>query len=87
MFVYLRLTSSPDAGQDAAVAALEKAGQPVVHIAIAEPYDVAAEFFRWEFATGVAGAVIGIHGFDQADVEASTIATRKINTEYARDGR
>jgi transaldolase/glucose-6-phosphate isomerase len=87
LFVYLRLTPSPDAGQDAAVAALEKAGQPVVRIALAEPYDIGAEFFRWEFATGVAGAIIGINAFDQPDVEASKIATRKLTTEYERNGR
>jgi transaldolase/glucose-6-phosphate isomerase len=87
LFVYLRLTSSPDAGQDAAVAALEKAGQPVVRIAIAEPYDIGAEFFRWEFATAVAGAIIGINAFDQPDVEASKIATRKLTTEYEQNGR
>ena len=87
LFVYLRLTSSPDSTQDAAVAALEKEGQPVVRIAIAEPHDIAAEFFRWEFATGVAGAVIGINAFDQPDVEASKTATRTLTTEYERKGR
>jgi transaldolase/glucose-6-phosphate isomerase len=87
LFVYLRLTPAPDAGQDAAVAALEEAGQPVVRIAIAEPYAIGAEFFRWEFATGVAGAVIGINAFDQPDVEASKIATRKLTGEYERIGR
>ncbi len=85
--MYLRLTPSPDAGQDAAVAALEEAGQPVVRIALAEPYDIGAEFFRWEFATSVAGAVIGINPFDQPDVEASKIATRKLTTEYEQNGR
>jgi transaldolase/glucose-6-phosphate isomerase len=87
LFVYLRLTPSPDAGQDAAVAALEEAGQPVVRIAIAEPYAIGAEFFRWEFATGVAGALIGINAFDQPDVEASKIATRRLTTEYEQNGR
>jgi transaldolase/glucose-6-phosphate isomerase len=58
-----------------------------VRIAIAEPYAIGAEFFRWEFATGVAGALIGINAFDQPDVEASKIATRRLTTEYEQNGR
>ena len=46
-----------------------------------------AEFFRWEFATAVAGAIIGIDPFDQPDVEASKIATRELTDEYERTGR
>ena len=45
------------------------------------------EFFRWEIATAVAGSILGIHPFDQPDVEASKIATRKLTAEYERDRR
>src|SRR5438034_432840 len=48
--------------------------------------DLGAEFFRWEFATAVAGAVLGINTFNQPDVEASKTATRKLTTEYERTG-
>jgi len=65
---------------------LEGAGHPVVRIAVDEPYDLGEEFFRWEFATAVAGSVIGIHPFDQPDVEASKIATRKLTDEYEKTG-
>ena len=86
LFVYLRLSSAPDAAQDASVDELERAGHPVVRIAIDDPYDLGEEFFRWEFATAVAGSILGINPFDQPDVEASKIATRKLTDEYERSG-
>lgn len=86
VFCYLRLESRPDAAQDAALAALEAAGHPVVRIAVAEPYDVAMEFFRWEMATAVAGSVLGINAFNQPDVEASKVATLRLTTEYEKTG-
>ncbi|OLB72256.1 MAG: hypothetical protein AUI16_20875 [Alphaproteobacteria bacterium 13_2_20CM_2_64_7] len=86
LLVYLRLSSAPDAAQDAAVDELERAGHPVIRIAIDDPYDLGEEFFRWEFATAVAGSILGIHPFDQPDVEASKIATRKLTDEYEKTG-
>ena len=87
VFVYLRLDSAPDAAQDAALEALERAGQPVVKIAVPDLYDIAAEFFRWEMATAVAGSIIGINPFDQPDVEASKVATRKLTSEVELTGK
>jgi transaldolase/glucose-6-phosphate isomerase len=86
LFVYLRLSSAPDATQDASVDELERAGQPVVRVAIDDPYDLGEEFFRWEFATAVVGSILSVHPFDQPDVEASKIATRKLADEYERSG-
>jgi transaldolase/glucose-6-phosphate isomerase len=86
VFVYVRLESGADADQDARVAALEKAGHPVVQIALPDIYDLGAEFFRWEIATAVAGAIIGINAFNQPDVEASKIATRSLTSEYEKNG-
>jgi transaldolase / glucose-6-phosphate isomerase len=87
LFVYLRLASNPDPKQERAVEALQKSGQPVVRIAIADVYDLGQEFFRWEIATAVAGALLGINPFDQPDVEASKIATRKLTSEYEQNGK
>jgi transaldolase/glucose-6-phosphate isomerase len=86
LFVYLRLQSAPDTAQDASVEALERAGHPVVRIVLDDPYDLGEEFFRWEIATAVAGSLLGIHPFDQPDVEASKTATRKLTAAYERDG-
>jgi transaldolase/glucose-6-phosphate isomerase len=86
LFVYTRLANGADPAQDAAVAALEAAGQPVVRITVTDPYQLGEEMFRWEVATAVAGAIIGINAFNQPDVEASKIATRKLTSEYEKSG-
>src|SRR5262249_58374898 len=84
VFAYLRLDEAPDAAQDAAVAALEKAGKPVVTIHVATKYDLAEEFVHWEVATAIAGAVIHINPFNQPAVEASKIATKPLTSEYEK---
>jgi transaldolase/glucose-6-phosphate isomerase len=86
IFAYIRLESEVDSEQDAKVTALEKAGHPVVRITMPDTYDLGAEFFRWEIATAVAGAIIGINTFNQPDVEASKIATRTLTSEYEKTG-
>jgi len=86
VFAYLRLESAASADQDAKVAAIEKAGQPVVRIAVNDTYDLGQEFFRWEIATAVAGSIIGIDAFNQPDVEASKVATRNLTTECEKTG-
>ncbi|MGH9353007.1 MAG: bifunctional transaldolase/phosoglucose isomerase, partial [Terriglobia bacterium] len=86
VFVYLRLESAPDAQQDAAIDRLEKAGQPVVRISLEDKYGLGREFFRWEISTAVAGSILGINPFNQPDVEASKVATRKLTAEYEKSG-
>ena len=86
IFAYVRLESAPDAAQDAKVAALEEAGQAVIRISVEDIYDLGQEFFRWEIATAVAGSIIGINPFNQPDVEASKIVTRKLTEEYEKTG-
>ncbi len=86
VFAYLRLAGEADEAQEAAVAALETAGQVVVRITLAGAASIGQEFFRWEIATAVAGALMGINPFDQPDVEASKVATRSLTTAYERDG-
>jgi glucose-6-phosphate isomerase len=86
VFVYLRLESKPDGDQDSAVRRLEEAGQPVVRIDLSDTYDIGQEFFRWEFATAVAGAILGINPFNQPDVEASKVATRALTSRYEETG-
>lgn len=86
LFAYLRLDEGPDPAQDAAVEALERAGRPVVRIRIATKYGLAQEFVRWEVATAIAGAILGIHPFNQPDVEASKIATRALTDAYEKTG-
>ena len=84
VFVHVRLHG--DTSMDAAMAALAAAGHPVVRLDVPTVMHLGAEFFRWEYATAVAGAVIGIHPFDQPDVEASKVETRALTDAYERDG-
>jgi transaldolase/glucose-6-phosphate isomerase len=86
LFVYLRLTTDDDAEQDAKVSALESAGQPVVRIELSDPYEMGREFFRWEFATAVAGSLIGINPFDQPDVEGAKVLARELTDRYDKTG-
>jgi transaldolase/glucose-6-phosphate isomerase len=65
---------------------LAAAGQPVIRIKLNSAYDLGQEFFRWEIATAVAGSIIGINAFNQPDVEASKIATKKLTTEFEEKG-
>ena len=85
-FIHLRLDGDGDDGHEAALAVLEKAGHPVARIDLAALDHIAQEFFRWEFATAVAGAVLGINPFDQPDVEASKVKTRELTAAYEESG-
>jgi glucose-6-phosphate isomerase len=86
MFVQLRLAGDADDEQDAAVDALAGAGHPVVWLELADVPDLASQFFMWEFATAVAGAVIGVNPFDQPDVEAAKARARELTAAYERTG-
>ena len=57
-----------------------------MRIAVSDRDHIGQEFFRWEFATAVAGAILGINPFDQPDVEASKDNTRELTTAYERSG-
>jgi transaldolase/glucose-6-phosphate isomerase len=87
LFVHLKLEGDDDGALEARLAALEKAGQPVVRIMIAGRDRIGQEFFRWEIATAVAGAIIGIDPFDQPDVEAAKVKTRRLVEAYELTGR
>jgi transaldolase/glucose-6-phosphate isomerase len=85
LFVQVRLGEDSSA-QDPAVDALARAGRPVVRIDLDDPLDLGAQFYLWEFATAVAGAVIGVNPFDQPDVEATKARTRELTAEFERSG-
>jgi transaldolase/glucose-6-phosphate isomerase len=87
LFAYIRLEGQDDPARDTTVRALEEAGQPVVRITLASKAMLFQEFFRWEVAIAVAGAVIGIDPFDQPDVEASKVKTRALTAAYERTGQ
>jgi transaldolase/glucose-6-phosphate isomerase len=86
-FAYVELEGESDPSQRQAVEALERAGHPVARIGVKDIWHVGQEFFRWEIATAVAGAIIGIDPFDQPDVEASKDKTRALTEQYEKSHR
>jgi transaldolase/glucose-6-phosphate isomerase len=83
LFAYLRATGE----KDDFVADLVKAGQPVVTLNIPFLYDLAGEFYRWEFAIAVACSVIGVNAFDQPDVQDNKDRTKKLIKAYGESGK
>ena len=86
LFVHFHLEGDSDTELEAGLKALTDAGQPLVTIHVAKPQLIGQEFYRWEIATAIAGAVIGIDPFDQPDVEDAKIATRKLVDAYEASG-
>jgi hypothetical protein len=84
LFAYLRLDG--DDTYDAQVKALADAGYPVIQLDLNDLYDLGAQFLLWEMATVVAGNRLGIQPFDQPDVEAAKIQTRKMIAAYQESG-
>jgi hypothetical protein len=84
LVVYLRTDEGYDPQQDRRLAELARAGQPVVTIALKDVYDLGAEFFRWEFATAVASAILGINAFNQPNVQEAKDRTTALLEAYGR---
>ena len=87
VFIYIRLESAPDSGQDRAVSALEQSGFVVVKLKLSDKMHLGAELFRWEIATDVAGSILGIDPFNQPDVEESKILTKQLTDQYEQTGQ
>ena len=61
-------------------------GHPLVRYRIGDISDLGAEFYRWEFAVAVAGAVMGVHPFDQPNVQMAKDLTDKALTRFVSQG-
>jgi transaldolase/glucose-6-phosphate isomerase len=85
-FIDLRTDGETDAAHDAKFDALEKAGHPVVRIVMKSIDHIGQEFYRFEMATAVAGAVLGINPFNQPDVEAAKVKTRELTAAFEKSG-
>lgn len=86
-FVYLKLKGDKNGPLDQAIQALVTAHHPVLQLDLKDRYDLAGEFFRWEFATAVAGHLLGIHPFDQPNVQESKDNTTRVLAVYQSTGR
>ncbi len=78
LFVALSLAGESGQEDEPRLDALARAGYPVVRIGLADRYDLGQEFFRWEFATAVAGSILGINAFDQPNVAESKTNTNAV---------
>ncbi len=87
LFVYLRMEGDDNSATDAAIERIRSSGQPVLVLELRDRFDLGAEFFRWEFATAVAGAILGIHPFNQPNVQQAKDATERMLQKYTETGR
>jgi transaldolase / glucose-6-phosphate isomerase len=86
-FIDLRTADENDDAHDAALTTLERAGHPVVRIVMQSIDHLGQEFFRFELATAVAGAILGINPFNQPDVESAKIKTRELTSAFEKTGK
>jgi glucose-6-phosphate isomerase len=87
LFVCLRLEGDDNSAIDTFIEQIKASGQPVVGLELRDVYDLGAEFFRWEFAVAVAGAILGIHPFNQPGVQQAKNLTKRVLQEYRTSGR
>jgi glucose-6-phosphate isomerase len=85
-FIYLRLTGDRNRPLDRQSTALMRQGHPVLTLTLRDRYDLGSEFFRWEFATAVAGHLLGIHPFDQPNVQESKDNTVRVLSQLQATG-
>ena len=83
---FVAFATDRDAPDKDKLAALQAAGQPVLHLTTRLD-GVGAEFFRWEFATAVAGAGLNINPFDEPNVAEAKEKTKALLGGYAASGR
>jgi len=87
VFVYARLAGDDNSALDSALEKIAAAGHPVLRLTWQDKMDLGGEFYRWEFATAVAGALLGVNPFDQPDVQSAKDTTDQALAAYSRSGR
>lgn len=85
VFVHIKIAG--DNSFNHKVNEIKAAGFPLIEIEMKDIYQLGAEFFRWEFATAVAGFVMDVQPFDQPNVESAKIAARAMIKEYQEKGK
>ncbi len=87
VFIHLRLNMKGDHAQDAQLERLAEAGHPVVRLNLRDLYDLGEQMFLWEMAVAVAGHRLGVHPFNQPNVEAAKVQARRMVERYQREGQ
>jgi len=78
VFAYLKNADEPDKGLEAKMEELRRAGQAVITLSVGGAEDLGRVFFFAEFATAVAGWVLGINAFDQPNVQEAKDNTARV---------
>ncbi len=86
LFVYIRVAGDDNDSTDAGFKTLQQAGHPCVTLHLDDAYGIAGEFFRWEYATAIAGKVMGINPFDEPNVTESKTNTARLLEHYQQQG-
>ena len=86
VFAYLKLKGTGDDSMDEELASIKALGHPFVYIEVEDKMNLGQEFFRWEFATAVAGSIMEINTFNQPDVESAKVEARKLTDEFEKTG-
>ena len=85
LIVYLRLQGDDNTVSDSLVRSLS-ASHPSVQLELTDRADLGAEFYRWEFATAVAGNILEVHPFDQPNVQGAKDKTDLVLQHLAEIG-
>lgn len=85
VFVYLKLKA--ELSDQVKIDALRNSGFPVIEFELDDIYDLGKQFFLWEFATAIAGYILGIQPFDQPNVEQAKVIARNIIKDYQDKGK
>jgi glucose-6-phosphate isomerase len=86
-FVYIRLKGDNNSADDSFVGEVKSAGHPVMVMEMDDRLELGALFYLWEFAIAVSGVLIGVHPFNQPDVQRSKDATKRLLKQYADSGK
>jgi hypothetical protein len=84
VFIHLRMEG--DDTHDVQLGRLVEAGHPLVRLNLHHRYDVGEQMFLWEMAIAVAGHRLGIHPFNQPNVEAAKVQARRMVERYQEEG-
>lgn len=87
LFVFIKVQDDPDNDQlSAQIRALREAGHPRLTLIVKDKYALGGEFFRWEYATAIAGKVLGVNPFDEPNVTESKQNTARLLDYYKENG-
>lgn len=87
LFVYIHTENTAHVEFESKLRALEAAGHPIIRHSLMDALDLGAEFYQWEFATAVAGHLLGIDPFDQPNVQESKDNTKRLLAQYTMEGK